>query len=154
MASRHVEEDLIEVRRSRIQGRGVYAARPIRRGTRIIEYTGEVLTEKQLDARYKDDAADDPRTYLFQVDENRFVDATVTGNEARFINHSCKPNCEVEIRRRRIYIVALRNIKTGEELSYDYALEIEEDPSAERLTQFPCRCGSRGCRGTMLDLDE
>jgi len=143
---------MIEVRSSRIHGKGVFASRKIAAGKRIIEYTGETLTEKEVDARFDETAIDDPHTFLFYVDEDRYVDATVAGNEARFINHSCAPNCVVEITDGRILIVALRNIAKGEELSYDYALEIEEEPIAERLALFACRCGKRRCRGTMLDI--
>ena len=142
---------MIEVGYSRIHGRGVFASRSITAGERIIEYTGEILTDKEVAARFDEAAIEDPHTYLFHVDEDQWVDATVAGNEARFINHSCAPNCEVEIEEGRILIVALRDIPMGEELSYDYALEIEEDPSPGRLEQFTCRCRTRDCRGTMLE---
>ena len=144
---------LIETRVSRIHGRGVFAARRIPSGTRIIEYTGEPLTEAEVDARYDDAAMDQPHTFLFMVADGRYVDAARNGNDARFINHSCVPNCEIDIVKGRIYVRALRTIERGTELTYDYALEVEEDPEPERRELFACRCGSKRCRGTMLDLE-
>ena len=137
-------------RRSSIHGSGVFATRRIRAGRRLIPYLGQVLTEAEVDARYDGPAADDPHTMLFHVEGDRYIDASVHGNDARFINHSCEPNCETEVADGGIWIRAIRNIQPGVELTYDYSLEIEKRPSRKRRAQYACRCGARKCRGTML----
>jgi SET domain-containing protein len=139
-----------EIRTSSIQGRGAFATRPIRKGTRIIEYVGERISHAEADRRYVDEDMDRHHTFLFTVNSRVVVDAAVGGNEARFINHSCDPNCEAVIERGRIYIDALRNIPVGAELCYDYAYEwtADEDPGA--AARYPCRCGARDCRGTIM----
>ena len=88
---------------------------------------------------------------LFSLDSGDTIDASVGGNAARFINHSCAPNCEAIQEGDRIFIFAIRNIPPGAELAYDYALQIEANPSAARLRQYECRCGAPTCRGTVLD---
>jgi hypothetical protein len=147
----------IEVRRSAIHGRGVYAARRIRKGTRIIEYTGDRITHEVADARYEAKEEDDGHTFLFVVDDDICIDAGVGGNAARFINHKCDANCETIIENRRVYIEAVRTIEPGEELGYDYQLTWESTDDPEELALYACRCGAAKCRGTMLDripLDE
>jgi len=138
-------------RRSPIHGLGVFATRRIRAGRRLIVYEGEELTEAAVDARYGGEAANDPHTLLFHVGGDRYIDASVGGNDARFINHSCGPNCESVILDGRVVIRAIRNIQPGTELTYDYALEIERGASRARRALFACRCGARSCRGTMLE---
>lgn len=140
----------IEVRDSGIHGTGVFALERIPKGARIVEYTGERVSHPEADRRYEDKEERDNHTFLFIVDDRIVVDAGVGGNEARFINHSCAPNCETVIERRRIFIDAIRSIKVGEELSYDYQIqrEAEDPPDIDEI--FACRCGARGCRGTML----
>lgn len=142
---------LFEIRRSPIQGLGVFATRTIKRGTRIGEYTGEYLTEDEVNRRYDDDTAARASTFLFQVSDSLYVDAEREGSDARYINHCCDPNCEAELDGTRIVITAIKTIPPGVEITYDYALELEEDPlpSWERL--YACRCGAAACRGTMLD---
>lgn len=142
-----------EIRASPVHGLGAFALRRIRRGTRIAEYTGERLTEAEVDARYNGAAVNQPHTFLFLVRDDVYVDASRNGNDARFINHSCAPNCGVDIVRGRIVIKALKTIEPGTELTYDYALEVEDDPSPARQRLFACRCGAARCRGTMLDID-
>ena len=141
---------LIEVRRSRIHGSGVYAARRIRKGTRIVEYLGERISHATADARYEEKGQDDGHTFLFIVDGRTVIDAGVDGNEARWINHSCDPNCESVIDDRRVFIEAIRTIQPGEELSYNYEIQREQDdpPNVDEI--FACRCGAANCRGTML----
>jgi len=141
---------LIEVRRSRIHGSGVYAARRIRKGTRIVEYLGERISHATADARYEEKGQDDGHTFLFIVDRRVVIDAGVDGNEARFINHSCDPNCETVIEDRRVFIEALRTIQPGEELGYEYGLTWESTDDPEELARYACRCGAAKCRGTML----
>jgi SET domain-containing protein len=140
------------VRRSRIHGRGVFATRRIRAGRSLIVYEGQVVTEDEVDARYGDeDSVNDPHTLLFHVEGDRYIDASVGGNAARFINHCCDPNCESDVVDGAVVIRAIRNIQPGAELTYDYALEIEEEPTKARRALYACRCGAARCRGTMLD---
>jgi len=138
------------VRRSRIHGNGVYAARRIRKGTRIVEYLGERISHATADARYEDKGQDDGHTFLFIVDGRTVIDAGVAGNEARFINHSCDPNCDTVIEDRRVFIEALRTIQPGEELGYEYGLTWESTDDPDELARYACRCGAASCRGTML----
>jgi SET domain-containing protein len=139
-----------ELRRSAIQGQGAFATRRIPKGTRIIEYVGERITEEESDRRYDDANMQRHHTFLFSLDDGTVVDAAVGGNEARFINHSCDPNCEAVIVRKRIYIEAIRTIQPGTELAYDYAYERSEDADEETERLYVCRCGSKKCRGTIL----
>ena len=141
---------LIEIRSSHIQGNGGFAIQSIRRGTRFIEYTGERISHKVADARYDDDKMDRHHTFLFTVNNKTCVDAAVGGNDSRFINHSCEPNCEVIIQKGRIFIETLRNISVGEELFYDYAYERDPGDGEEADKQYFCQCGAKNCRGTIL----
>jgi hypothetical protein len=140
-----------DVRRSRIHGRGVYAVRRIPAGARIVEYLGDRITHAEADERYEDRPREDGHTFLFVVDDRICIDAGVGGNEARFINHSCAPNCETLIENGRVFIEALRDIEPGEELGYDYQLTWESTDDPEELELFACRCGAPACRGSMLD---
>ena len=139
-----------ELRRSLIQGKGAFATRPIKRGTRIIEYTGERISPEEADRRYDDGGMGRHHTFLFSVDSKVCIDAAVDGNDARFINHSCAPNCEAVDERKRIYIEAIRDIALGEELTYDYQYERDgtEDEKWEKI--YVCQCGAPTCRGTIL----
>jgi hypothetical protein len=141
---------IIRVRRSRIHGYGVFAVQPIPRGKRIIEYVGERVSHAEADRRYGCRPARDAHTFLFTVNEDVVVDAGVDGNDARFINHACKPNCETEVIRGRIWILSLRRILPGEELSYDYCIGRDSDDAPDVDEIYRCRCSSPGCRGTML----
>jgi uncharacterized protein len=145
-------EPMFEVRRSRIHGRGVYATRRIRKGTRIVEYVGERISHEVADDRYDAKGNDDGHTFLFVVDDDICIDAGVGGNAARFINHSCNANCETIIEDRRVFIEAIRTIRPGEELGYDYQLTWESSDDPEELKLYACRCGAPQCRGTMLDV--
>lgn len=157
-ATRRTEDNpYVVVRRSRIHGRGVYATRHIRKGTRIIEYVGDRISHAEADARYDAKPQDDGHTFLFVVDDDLCIDAGVGGNAARYINHKCDANCETIIENRRVYIEAIRTIQPGEELGYDYQLTWESTDDADELALYACRCGAENCRGTMLDrvpLDE
>ena len=138
------------VRRSRVHGRGAFALRRIRKGTRIVEYLGERVSHREADRRYQDRDSRDNHTFLFIVDARTVIDAGAGGNDARFINHSCKPNCETVIETKRVYIEAIRTIEPGEELNYDYQLARSPDdpPDADQI--YACRCGHPECRGSML----
>jgi uncharacterized protein len=139
-----------DIRPSPIQGLGAFATRRIRKGTRIIEYTGERLTPSAADARYDDDRREQPHVLLFTVDRRTVIDAGVGGNEARYFNHSCAPNCEAVTEQKRVYLEALRTIAAGEELTYDYQLGRGRWPPAEWERRYACWCGAATCRGTML----
>ena len=139
-----------EIRRSPMQGLGAFATRAIPADTRLVEYAGERLTPAEADARYPDVPGERHHTYLFAIDDDVVIDAAVGGNAARYINHSCDPNCEARQIGRRVFIVARRDIEPGEELTYDYRLEIERGASLARRRLYACRCGSPRCRGTML----
>jgi len=141
----------VEVRRSRVQGRGLFATRDIVEGERIIEYTGARLSHEEADAQCpEDEGARRHHTFLFAVDDRVVVDGGRGGNEARFINHSCDPNCEVVIERRRIFVHALRDIAAGEELLYDYWYTTDESYTMDDLRRiYPCRCRAPNCRGTL-----
>jgi hypothetical protein len=141
---------LYSVRRSPIHGTGVFATGPIPKGARIVEYVGERVSHAEADRRYEDKDVADNHTFLFTVDDRIVIDAGVGGNEARWINHSCDPNCETVIENKRVYIEAARDIAPGQELAYDYMISREpgDPPDIEQI--FACRCGSANCRGTML----
>jgi SET domain-containing protein len=139
-----------ELRPSPIQGRGAFAVRMIRKGTRIIEYTGERISQEEADRRYDDQKMEHHHTFLFTLDDDTVVDAAVGGNDARFINHSCDPNCEAVIEDRRIYIEATRTIYPGEELVYDYQYERTDETTEADEKLYVCTCGAPNCRGTIL----
>ena len=145
-----MQNQLLEVRPSKIQGLGVFAIKPIKKGARVIEYAGQRITPAEADRRYNDDASEHPHVLLFAVDSRTVIDAGVRGNEARFINHSCEPNCEAITEKRRIFIQALRDIAPGEELLYDYNLTREDDEAQNLERRYACHCGAPTCRGTML----
>ncbi|HJU68507.1 MAG TPA: SET domain-containing protein-lysine N-methyltransferase [Gemmatimonadaceae bacterium] len=139
-----------EIRRSAIQGRGAFATRRIRKGERIIEYTGERISNAEADRRYDDERMRRHHTYLFTLTQRTVVDGGVGGNESRFINHSCDPNCEAIIEDGRIWIDARRTISEGEELAYDYKYERMGGDDEADEKKYPCQCGAANCRGTIL----
>lgn len=147
---RSAEAPMYEVRRSGIHGRGAYATRDIPAGTRIVEYLGDRITHEQADARYEAKGQDDGHTFLFVVSSRVVIDAGVGGNDARFINHSCDPNCDTVIENERVFIESVRDIERGEELVYEYGLTWETTDDAEELANYTCRCSAAKCRGTML----
>jgi len=142
---------LFEVRHSRIHGYGVFAARKIRKGTTVIEYLGERVSHARADARYENKDPNDNHTFLFTVDSRTVIDGGVDGNEARYINHGCDPNCESTTVNKRIFIEAIRTIQPGEELSYDYQIQRDSDDAPNVDEIFACRCGAEKCRGSMLE---
>jgi SET domain-containing protein len=141
---------MIEVRHSAIHGNGVFAVRKISEGSQIIEYQGRRITEKQATRRRPTDPENPFHTFYFSLDDGRMIDGADNGNEARWINHACEPNCEAREEEGRIFIYALRDIKTGEELNYDYGLIVEERHTASVKRNYECRCGAATCRHTML----
>ena len=133
-----------------MHGQGVFALQRIRKGTRIIEYVGDRISHARANRRYDDHDENDNHTFLFAVDRNVVIDATVDGNDSRFINHSCDPNCESNIENRRVFVDAIRTIEPGEELNYDYQIGRERDDPPNVDVIYACRCGAKDCRGTML----
>ena len=150
MKKRAGRPPLFEVRHSSVHGYGVFAARRIRKGTTVIEYLGERVSHDEADARYDDKDPSDNHTFLFTVDSRTVIDGGVGGNEARYINHGCDPNCASTAQNKRIYVQAIRTIQPGEELAYDYQIERdpEDPPNVDEI--FACRCGAAKCRGSML----
>ncbi|MDP1909708.1 MAG: SET domain-containing protein-lysine N-methyltransferase [Hyphomicrobium sp.] len=146
------------MRNSKIHGKGAFALVDIRRGTRLIEYVGRRIPESLADEVYAEEDGKPSHTFLFALDNGDVIDATVGGNSSRWINHSCSPNCEAEGKmikgKEHIFIKAIRNIKAGTELAYDYSFEFDE-PHTKKLEQkYACRCGSPKCRGTILVTKE
>lgn len=140
-----------EIRPSPIQGLGAFASRFIPAGVRLIEYAGQRLTPAEADARYPDGDDERHHTFLFAIDDpDVVIDAAVDGNEARFINHSCDPNCDAVIDGGRVWIETIRDVAPGEELAYDYAFVLEERHTPAAKRRYPCRCGAASCRGTIL----
>ncbi|RME22176.1 MAG: SET domain-containing protein-lysine N-methyltransferase [Candidatus Zixiibacteriota bacterium] len=148
--SRWADTDLFVVRRSKIQGRGAFAARRIRKGQRIIEYIGRRISTEEADRKYADTPGKRHHTFLFTVDEHTVIDASYDYNKARYINHSCDPNCEAVSEDGHIFIEAIRNIQPGVELTYDYAFESDGPITEEDRRLYPCHCGSPKCRGTII----
>jgi len=144
------KQPLYEVRKSPVHGNGVFALRPIGAGERIIEYKGERISWDHATERASDRGGPVNHTFYFSLADGRVIDGGRRGNDARWINHACEPNCEAYEEDGRVYIHALRDIEQGEELNYNYALIYDErhTPALKRL--FACRCGTPGCSGTML----
>ena len=140
----------VEVKRSRVQGRGVFARRDLAPGEKVIEYEGERITPAEAEKRYDDEAMARHHTFLFTIDRHTVIDAVHRGNEARFINHSCDPNCVAAIDDGHIWIYAIKPIAAGAELFYDYWYSTDSHYTMEDLRRlYPCRCGSPKCRGTL-----
>ena len=143
---------LYVVRNSPIHGRGVFAVRYIRKGTKILEYKGERISNREADRRYDDARMKRHHTFLFVLDKKTVIDGAISagGGEASYINHSCDPNCEAIITGKRIFIHALRGIHPGEELAYDYQYERTGENDDELEKFYFCKCGSPNCRGTIM----
>ena len=148
----------IQVRRSGVHGRGVFALQALAEGEVLIEYRGEVISWQEAQDRHPHDPSQPNHTFYFHVDDDRVIDASVGGNSARWINHSCDPNCEAVIEEHdgknrkmdKVFIEAIRAIKPGEELTYNYGITLDEPHTARLKKIWACRCGSKKCTGTML----
>jgi SET domain-containing protein len=138
------------VRRSPVHGRGVFAARDLAQGETVIEYTGEIISWQEAQDRHPHDPEQPNHTFYFHVDDDHVIDGGVGGNASRWINHACDPNCETDQRGLRMFIVAIRPIARGEEITYDYGLMLQERHTARVKAEYPCWCGSPQCRGTLL----
>ncbi len=141
---------LYEIRKSSIQGRGVFATQRIRPGQKVVEYAGERVTNAEADRRYDEENMSRHHTFLFTLDDETVVDGRSEGNDARYINHSCDPNCEAVIENQEIWIYALRNIQPGIELGYDYQYERTGENDDELEKFYRCLCGSPKCRGSIM----
>jgi SET domain-containing protein len=147
----------IVARRSPIHGNGVFAVAPIKKGEEIIEYKGTQMTHAEADVLYGD-GGETGHTFLFTLNDEYLIDANRKGNTARWINHSCDPNCQAVVeesanndpRKDRVLIEAIRNIKPGEELTYDYGITLDVPHTARLKKLWECRCGSSKCSGTLL----
>lgn len=127
----------------------MFATRPIRKGQRLIRYVGQALTHEEADRRY-DDRNGRHHTFLFVLDDDTVLDAKRGGNDARFINHSCDPNCETVIEDGEIWVEAIKSIAPETELVYDYRFEWDDAYDPDDVRYYACRCGSPKCRGTIL----
>jgi uncharacterized protein len=138
------------VRNSKVHGRGVFAARKIPAGARIIEYAGERISWKEACRRENLKPADCFHTFFFSLESGRIIDGGSKGNDARWINHACEPNCEAREEDGQVFIHALRDIRRGEELNYDYGLIMEQRHTAALKRAYACLCGAPSCRQTLL----
>ena len=134
---------LYKVKKSNIDKKGLYASKNIKSGSKIIDYIGKLISKKQTETNPKFDNEKD--IYLFNLSSKYDLDGDYSWNTARLINHSCNPNCEVEQKKLKLWITAIKDIKKGEELSYDYGFGYDVD-----YKQFPCRCGSQNCVGYIV----
>ena len=147
----------IVTRKSAIHGNGMFAVAQIKKGERLIEYKGRRRSHEDVDAGDSGDA-DSGHTFLFTLNDDWVIDANFEGNDARWINHSCDPNCEALIeedeggdsRKDRVFIEAIRDIRPGEELSYNYGITLAERHTPRLKKIWACLCGSPKCTGTML----
>jgi SET domain-containing protein len=129
----------------------VFAATPIAKGTQIIEYRGERTTWEIVCERPASDPDDPAHTFIFELSDGRVIDAGVRGSVARWINHSCAPNCKsFEDDDGRVFIEARRAIVPGEELTYDYRLSLDGRITRKIREEYACRCGAKRCRGSLL----
>ena len=140
----------IVVRNSPVHGRGVFALTTIPAGAQIVEYKGKLVSWRQAQRSYERSSAADGHTFFFDLDDGQVIDGATGGNSARWLNHSCAPNCEAEQQGSRLFIRAIRNIEEGRELFIDYQLTVAGRLSATVKRIYACCCVSRQCRGTML----
>lgn len=147
----------IQAKRSKIHGTGVFAKKDIAKGELVIEYKGLIRTHAEVDAAYED-VEESGHTFLFTLNEDYVIDANIDGNEARWINHSCTTNCQAvhqentkgNLKKDRILIEAIRDIKAGEELTYNYGIRLSEPHTKKLKKLWRCLCGSENCTGTLL----
>lgn len=139
------------VRNSEVHGRGVFAARNVSADTFLIEYEGERISEKEASRRHGTDPENPFHTFFFSLESGKLIDGGDNGNDARWINHACEPNCEAREEKGRVYIYTVRDVKRGEEFNYDYGLVIDDERYTKKLKKnYECRCGAPSCRHTML----
>ena len=149
-ASSGTDSRRIQVRRSGVHGKGVFALQDLAEGEMLIEYAGEVIDWPEALRRHPHDPENPNHTFYFHIDENHVIDGKVRGNSSRWINHSCAPNCEAEEEGGRVFIKTLRPIEAAEELFFDYGLIIDGRLTKKLKAEYACWCGAESCRGTML----
>ena len=134
---------LYKIGKSVIDNKGLYASKDIKKGTKIINYVGKIITKKETDTNPKFD--NEKAIYLYNLNSKYDLDGDFKYNTARLINHSCDPNCEVDGEGLKLWISAIKDIKKGDELSYDYGFSFDQD-----YKQFPCKCASKNCCGYIV----
>ena len=134
---------LYKTKKSKIDNFGLYATKDIKKGTKIMEYKGKVITRKEAEENPKYD--NDKAIYLFNLNKRYDLDGDFKFNTARLINHSCNPNCEVTGTGLKVWIHAIKDIKKDDEFSYDYGFSFDED-----FKNYPCKCKSENCCGYIL----
>ena len=145
-----------KVRKSKIHGNGVFATKRIKKNTKIIEYIGEKIIKSEGDKRSAKrikkylNSEIDGSVYIFELNKKYDIDGSPLYNKARYINHSCDPNCEVEIIDEKIWITAIKDIRKTDELSYDYGYEFDSDDFRDHI----CKCGSKNCIGFIISSDQ
>jgi SET domain-containing protein len=145
----------VQIKRSPIHGRGVFARTALAAGTPVLEYVGERITPAEARRRYPEVAGAPQGTYLLRLDGKTTIDGSDPSNTARYVNHSCDPNAELLVYKKRVFLIASRAIAKGEELTYDYGLVIRGDVDlATAISATACACGAPVCRGTMLRVSE
>ena len=142
------------VKKSKTHGHGIFAARKIPEGTNILEYKGNRIRHEEADEIHPTNPDDPFHTFFFSLSCGKVIDGGQKGNDAKWFNHSCGPNCEAQENQKgtKVYVVALRDIKKGEELTYDYGLVLDGRITKKRREEYQCLCGTPECRGTMLAL--
>lgn len=149
-SARPADHRRIQIRRSGVHGKGVFALQDIAEGEELIEYVGEVISWAEAERRHPHDPQNPNHTFYFHIDEGHVIDGLHGGNASRWINHACAPNCEADQQGNRVFIRALRDIAAGEELNFDYGLIIDERYTPKLKAEYACWCGADACRGTML----
>lgn len=132
------------VRKSRIHGSGVFSARGIKKGETVAFYEGKIVSSEEGTRIEEESLKTRGVTYIFQLDDERDINGDLPGNDAKYINHSCEPNCETTDSDGKICIVAIKDIKPGEEITYDYCFEFDDDAEYKRHV---CKCGTKSCSG-------
>ena len=144
------------VKKSKVHGSGVFAKTDIKKNVKIIQYIGEKVSKSEGDKRSEDrikrylNSKKTGSVYIFELNSKYDIDGSPLYNKARYINHSCRPNCEVEIKNGKIWIKSIKNIKKDDELSYDYGYDFDPEDFMDHL----CKCKSKNCVGYIVSKDD
>ena len=133
-----------EIKKSGIHGTGVFAARKIKKGEKVAEYVGEIVSSAEGQRIEEESLKKNGTTYVMELGDSRDINGDVEYNDARFINHSCDPNCETKISGIKVEIVAIEDVDVGEEITYDYDFEFDDE---SEYLKHKCFCGSKECEG-------
>ncbi len=147
----------VEARLSPIHGNGIFATQDIAKGERVMRYKGALRTHEEVDEEYGGQE-ENGHTFLFTLNDTYVIDANVSANIARWMNHSCDPNCEALVEeddkgrpeKDKVFIEAIKDIAKGEELTYNYGIVLEERHTPKLKKLWACHCGSDNCTGTLL----